>query len=135
MDMRNLGLIRLMTEKMAWHGQRQEVLAQNVANADTPGYRGRDLEAFDFKREMRQAARMEMAGARPGHVSGTLPPKPDFRNPEERSPYETSPDKNNVVLEEQLGKIGQNSMEYQTVLNLYRKQVGMIRMALRSGGQ
>ena len=38
-----LGLLDAISEKMRWHQTRQTLLAENVANADTPGYRGRDL--------------------------------------------------------------------------------------------
>jgi flagellar basal-body rod protein FlgB len=39
-----------------------------------------------------------------------------------------------VVLEEQMMKVGQTSMDYQTITNLYKKQVNMIKTAIRSGG-
>lgn len=130
MDLKDSGLFRLMSDKMAWHNQRQEVLAKNVSNADTPNYRPNDLVAFDFKKQLRVASQMQVAGSGTGHMAGTLPVKSGFQDGKERSPYETAPGGNAVVLEEQLMKVGQNAMEYQTVTNLYRKQVTMLKTAL-----
>lgn len=134
MDLRNLGLFRVMTEKMDWHNQRQEILARNVANADTPEYRPHDLVAFDFKRELRQANGIPLAGNRAGHISD-VKDKGTFRDGKTRTTYETAPAGNSVVLEEQMILAGRNAMDYQTLLNIYRKQVGMLRTAIgRSGG-
>jgi flagellar basal-body rod protein FlgB len=130
MDLGDTGLFRLMNDKMAWHNQRQEVLSQNVANADTPHYQASDLTAFDFKKQLRSHQQMSLAGSGSGHLAGTLPMKGPFDAAKERTPYETSPDGNGVVLEEQMLKVGQNALEYQTVTNLYRKQVGMLRTAM-----
>ena len=38
----------MLRERMTWLNQRQDVLSQNVANADTPGYVARDLKPLDF---------------------------------------------------------------------------------------
>ena len=46
MDPGKLALFRLAEQRLAWLDRRQEVLAQNIANADTPGYAARDLPAF-----------------------------------------------------------------------------------------
>jgi len=133
MNLKNMGLFRLISDKMAWHNQRQEILAQNVANADTPGYQGRDLAPFDFKTEMRRTARMEMAATRSGHLAGTTPRGSDFKDDRKSGAYETTPDGNAVVLEEQMMKISRNAMDYQTVTNIYRKQVNLIKSALTRG--
>lgn len=130
MDLKDSGLFRLMSDKMAWHNQRQELLSKNISNADTPHYRPHDLVEFDFKKQLRNSARMQLAGSQSGHLSGTIPEKGTFADAAERSPYETAPDGNAVVLEEQMMKVGQNNMEYQTVTNLYRKQVGMLKTAM-----
>lgn len=130
MDLGDTGLFRMMNDKMAWHNQRQEVLSQNVANADTPHFQASDLTAFDFKKQLRAHQQMALAGGKQGHLSSSLPQQGPFQADKERTPYETSPDGNGVVLEEQMLKIGQNALEYQTVTNLYRKQVGMLRTAM-----
>ena len=48
----DLSLFAAMKQKMQWHQARQGVLAENVANAETPGYRSRDLKVFSFSEEV-----------------------------------------------------------------------------------
>ena len=43
-------LFQLLSARLGWLGQRQATLSQNIANADTPNYRPRDLRARDFER-------------------------------------------------------------------------------------
>ena len=50
MELDKIALFGLVKKRLAWLAQRQEVLAKNIANADTPGYKPRDLKAFDFRR-------------------------------------------------------------------------------------
>jgi flagellar basal-body rod protein FlgB len=133
MDLDRIGIFKLMKDKMSWSNQRQEVLAQNVANADTPGYKPRDLVQFDFRKELRDTAKLEMAGTASSHLTGTLPENQGFKSGRERSVYETAPAGNAVVLEEQMMKVGQNSMEYQSTVNLYRKQLALLKTALSKG--
>ncbi|ACI98320.1 flagellar basal body rod protein FlgB [Rhodospirillum centenum] len=135
MDLNKIGLFKLISEKMAWHSQRQGVLAQNVANSDTPDYKPQDLVAFDFRKELRESGRMEIAQTNPMHMAGTLPRDRPFKDGRQRATYETAPDGNAVVLEEQMTKLGQNAIEFQGVTNIYRKQIAMLKTALGRGGQ
>ena len=48
MDGSSVPLLSLLTTRMSWLSGRQSVLAQNVANADTPGYQARDMKPMDF---------------------------------------------------------------------------------------
>ena len=45
-------IMSMMKKKMGWLSQRQSVLAQNVANADSPNYVGSDLKPFTFREEI-----------------------------------------------------------------------------------
>ena len=130
MAINDLPILSALRTKMQWHQERQRVLAENVSNADTPEFRPHDLVQFDFKKQLRETARMPLAGGENGHLSGTIVSKTGFKDGQERNPYETAPAGNAVVLEEQMIKVGQNAMEYQTVTNLYRKQVCMLKTAM-----
>lgn len=136
MDYKNVTLFDMAHKKMRWLAQRQDVLAQNVANADTPDYRARDLVALDFRRTLdQQFARLQMASASMGKsLPGTLPTDPKFRDPEERMVYEEAIDGNNVVLEEQLVKIQETQMEHQASTRLLRKYQSMMKTALGRNG-
>ena len=54
MDLSKIPIFEAIAKRMSWLGERQTVLAQNVANADTPGFAARDLKAPDFSRLMAQ---------------------------------------------------------------------------------
>ena len=48
MTIENIGLFQAMSAKMNYLAERQKVISQNVANADTPGYTSQDLKKVDF---------------------------------------------------------------------------------------
>ena len=136
MDLSNMSLFKMARQKMGWLGQRQSVLAQNIANANTPGYRSKELEGLEFNRELRKLTPVRMAATSGEHLNGTVTP-PDYRIEKVRlkDVYEVNPDGNSVVMEEQLMKLSDNQMQYQLATNIYQKNMKMIRMALGSQGQ
>jgi len=125
-----------LSRKMGWLSQRQNVLAQNVANADTPGFKPLDMEEAQFQRTLKRALRpMAPRVTHAGHVDASIPQRPEsFRSDEAKEKYETTPTGNAVVLEEQLVKVSDTQMDYQTMTNLYKKHMGMFRIALGRGG-
>ncbi|AWK84825.1 flagellar basal body rod protein FlgB [Azospirillum thermophilum] len=133
MDLGNLGLFKLMSRKMGWLTQRQEVLAQNIANADTPEYKSRDLKPFTFRDALTDNRRLTPSATNAAHLAGTRGPGGIAKDQKVRDPYETAPDGNNVILEDQMIRQGQTVMDYQTITNLYKKQVAMIKSAIRTG--
>lgn len=131
MEIGNLSIFSIVKKRMAWLGHRQEVLAQNIANSDTPGYKARDLKAFKFKDLVRREnAGLSMSTTEKSHLGGQRKRVRDFAETEDRKPYETSPNGNSVVLEEQMAKMSENSISYSLASELYKKHMGMIRMAL-----
>jgi flagellar basal-body rod protein FlgB len=133
MDMDKLGLFRLISGKMNWLTERQQVLAQNIANADTPDYRPSDLVPFDFKTALRETTRLPPARTEAGHLSGASARSGDARAERQRGTYETALDGNSVVLEEQLMKVAKSGMDYQLATQMYRKHVGLLKMAIGRG--
>ena len=55
MNLPEIPLLSMLKERMGWLNQRQNLLSQNVANADTPGYTARDLKPVDFEQALRNA--------------------------------------------------------------------------------
>lgn len=135
MDLGGLGLFRIMAGKIGYLTQRQGVLAQNVANSDTPNFKPSDLKPFDFRTALAQTTVLQPQLTSGAHLQGTavrdVGPGKLEKN---RRPYETKPDGNAVIIEEQMLKIADTGTEYETVLNLYRKQVNMIRTAIGRTG-
>ena len=63
MGLFDLPILGALKSRMKWHAERQVVLAQNVANAETPGYGTRDLKAPDFRRMLEQMPARGVASA------------------------------------------------------------------------
>lgn len=118
---------------MGWLSRRQEVLAQNIANSDTPNYKASDLQPFDFqdmvKRQQMQNGR-GLNTTSPMHFAGTRSQTSPFAEVQDTAPYETAPNGNAVVLEEQLAKLGEVQLQHRLTTELYRKHIGMIKIAI-----
>jgi len=130
-----MAIFKMANKRMDWLSQRQKVLSENVANADTPKYRPSDLKPIDFRTMVRsEQASLKPSQTSPLHLTGTKPVD-QFKAVKERpkDAYEMNPMGNSVVLEEQMQKVGETAREYQLSANLYQKQVGMIRAAIGRG--
>lgn len=122
MTIANTDLLTITREKLNWLGQRQRVLAQNIANADTPEYRARDLKPLNYNQEdSRNFIRFVMAKTDDRHISGHSDGRYEFDTKRDRHNYETAPMKNNVVLEEQMMKLNSTSADYQLATSIYRQ--------------
>jgi flagellar basal-body rod protein FlgB len=135
MNYTNLPLFNIMKNKMEYLSQRQGVLAQNVANADTPDYKARDITEPDFKAMTKNVSRnaslqLPVAVTDSKHITGSGHGKKIFAIERKDSTYERNPNGNNVVLEQEMMQISQNQAEYQKVLSLYRKSVELFKTAL-----
>lgn len=131
MDLGNIPIFRMMSAKMSWLGHRQRILAQNIANSDTPGYVPSDLKPIDLKRSSaRQTFRLQLAVTNSSHIGSTIQKSGFGDERKSRTTYETSPTGNAVVLEEQMIKAADNAAAHQLVINLYKKNVSFIKIAL-----
>ena len=129
----NLPLLAMARKRMDWVAQRQEVLAKNVANANTPGYRAQDVAPLSFKDEMSRVTPVAQTVTHTSHMNAA-PPPPKYDPVVEKRPFETSPDGNAIVLEEQMEKIGEAKGAYELAANLFQKHVRMIRTAIGRSG-
>ena len=130
MDATSHELFGALKQRLRWLGQRQEVLARNIANSDTPGYRPRDLKPFAFSgllAEPRQAVALSATDA--GHLGGRRRDPTAFASRRDRAPYETAPAGNAVVLEEQMAKVNETTVSHQLATGVYRKHLAMIKTA------
>lgn len=105
------GLLSTLKERMAWLGARQTVLARNVANANTPGFKPEDVAAFDPK------------GLKPMAVSSKGDGDPSHR-------FETKPTGQIVSLEDEMAKLAEVQLDYQLATTLYGKSLGLIKIAI-----
>jgi len=122
--------IELAESRLRWLDRRQEVLARNISNADTPGYRPRDLASFSA--HLARAAGGEgMARTDRRHLAGTGGGGPRAR-PDPVT--EVAPDGNAVSLDEQAIKVADTDTAHALAMGLHRRWMGMFRTALGRNG-
>lgn len=130
MDLTQINLFKALNARMHWLNQRQQVLAQNVANADTPGYQARDVAPLDFKALLDKASEpLKMKVTDPAHQGGA-DRLAGVRITERKQKEETSPTGNGVALEEEMMKVADTAQSYDLMTNLLDKSVGMLRIAM-----
>lgn len=131
MSVSKLPLFQALSQKMKWHQTRQTLLAENVANAETPNYRGRDLKEFTFSDHVNQlqAQGISTATTNTQHISVEGQPSHDF-GARRLNSFEITPEGNRVVLEDEMMKVASNQMEYQTATTLYTRSIRLLRTAL-----
>jgi flagellar basal-body rod protein FlgB len=119
--------ITRMAQALAAHaGARQIAVAQNIAQADTPGYRAVDLP--DFAASYREAeAEMTLRATRPGHL-GSDGSAPEFLARTVRGA--ASPDGNTVSVETEMVKAVQVRQEHEMALAIYRSVSDVLRTSL-----
>jgi len=140
MTIQDIGLFQAISSKVDFLSQRQSVISQNIANADTPGYRPQDLVEVDFSGMLQKelngnksavnVTNVSLAATDGAHMGLNGAEQGDARARKQKDLYEVAPAENSVILEEQLLNAGRNSMDYNMMINLYQKQVGMFRIAL-----
>jgi flagellar basal-body rod protein FlgB len=119
--------------RLQWSQERQRVLSENVANADTPSYHARDLAPLKFEAPTAVAGApvttVSLTRAASGHIAGIGQSESPFRA-ESGSDYEVRPTGNAVNLEQEMMKVAANQMDYQAVTPLYTRGLSLIKTAL-----
>jgi flagellar basal-body rod protein FlgB len=127
----DLPLLNQIKGRLAWLDDRQRVIAQNVANADTPGYGARDLKApTDFAAALRQGAGLSMSRTNAMHIAPAGQNVARF-DVGKAPDSETTLDGNSVVVEEQMLKMAESRMAYDAAIGFYQKSMSMIRLAAK----
>ena len=131
MGIMQLSMFGVLADKMRWHQARQGVLAENVANAETPGFQAHELKPFDMELEKSQARLQPLttAATQPGHFSVFSASSAAYGATTDGG-YEITPEGNGVTLEDQMTKVAENQMDFQTVTALYMRSVNIIKTAL-----
>lgn len=129
-------LFHLLSARASFLQARHAVLAQNVANADTPRYQPKDLVEPDFTkllgRQGRAVAPVALQRTSSGHLGG-VPSAVAAAGRQQVDGYETTPSGNGVLIEEQLRHLGGAARGYQLATGLYAKYVGLMRTAIGTG--
>src|SRR5689334_21417300 len=126
MAIMDIPIFAALRTKLQWHQQRQQVLAQNVANADTPNYRPVDLVDPKFQLATPGPAQVQLARTDPGHLAGFIGSGDFPNNPNQ---YQVRPAGNAVNLEDEMMKVAANQMDYQAATQLYTRSMGLLKLA------
>jgi flagellar basal-body rod protein FlgB len=130
MNLPDIPLLSMLRERMTWLHQRQDLLSQNVANADTPGYVARDLKPLDFERALSDAnsgATMMTTNVR--HIA--LSPSHAGKFDDHETPdQESNPNGNAVSLEMEMIKVSDTQAQFQAAANLYAKTITLMKTAI-----
>jgi flagellar basal-body rod protein FlgB len=129
MAVTELPLFSMLKTRMRWLETRQRLLAENVANAETPGYRGRDLKPQEFSRQLQAATSVQMVSTNTGHLAGVTQSDPNFATDRAQA-FEVTPRGNSVSLEEEMMRIAQNQIDHQTAATLYSRSLGLLKTAI-----
>ncbi|MGB8814328.1 MAG: FlgB family protein [Paracoccaceae bacterium] len=122
-----LDVIRMAQAMAAHAGTRQEAIARNVANADTPGYRAMDLPNFAATYQDRGT---EMRASRSGHLRTESPAMSlQPRIADEAA----SPNGNTVSLEGEMVKAVEVRQQHDMALAIYRSTSDILRASLGRG--
>jgi flagellar basal-body rod protein FlgB len=132
----DLPLFSMLRTRMHWHQERQRLLAQNVANADTRNYRPQDLAPLRFepsKIATTSTGALASAGLRrtdAGHM-GFAASSPGSRfQADAGGGHESRPSGNAVNLEDEMIKVAANQMDFQAATTLYTKSLGLLKAAI-----
>jgi flagellar basal-body rod protein FlgB len=122
-------LIDILVQKMSYLNQKQAVLAENVANVDTPGYKQLDVKPFTFGDAMRHAS-IGMATTDPHHM---IPASLAGVNAQtfQTKDGEVLPSGNTVDIEQQMMEVSKTASDYQAAASMYHKMIGLMKIAIK----
>jgi flagellar basal-body rod protein FlgB len=133
MAITDIPILSMLRTRLQWSQERQRVLAQNVANADTPGYRASDLTPVKFATPTQAGAAplttVSLVRTESGHIAGIGQSDSSFRTSSGDN-YEIRPTGNAVNLEQEMIKVAANQMDYQAVTALYTRSLSLLKTAL-----
>ena len=128
----NISLFQALGSKINHLQQSHNIIASNIANADTPGYRPHEIEKVDFGRVLSNVTESNKLSPAVTNVRH-MPTYDQIDNPDigkQKKTYESAPAGNAVIMEEQLVKSNKTMMDYSLMLNIYKKNVGMLKTAI-----
>lgn len=122
-------------------GERERVIASNIANADTPGYKARD---FDFGKALAEAtgtaaaragaAPVPVAATQPGHIgyTGSTAATTSLSTTAlaYRAPNQASLDGNSVEIDVERAKFAENTIRYEAALRFLGGNIKSMQTAI-----
>jgi len=133
MAITDIPILSMLRMRMDWSQVRQKVLAENVANSDTPEYHARDLAPLRFPDPTQVSSNpvtnVALAVTESGHMAGFGGESPNFPT-QNKTGYEVRPAGNAVSLEDEMMKVAANQMDYQAATAIYTRSLKLLKTAL-----
>jgi flagellar basal-body rod protein FlgB len=126
MAISDIPILAMLRERMQWHEARQQVLAENVANADTPNYQAKDLAPPTFDGAL--SASLSLARTDPGHIASSGGGS-GFAT-DESGKYDITPRGNSVTHEDEMMKVASNQMDFEAAASMYTHSLALIKLAI-----
>jgi flagellar basal-body rod protein FlgB len=128
------GYLGLHTEAMQIRTQRSQLLANNIANADTPNYKARDI---DFRQMLQRsealtAPKIRLQRTQPGHFADDVGPL-TIGEAGYRIPMQPTLDGNTVEADVELSAFADNALRYQATLRFLSGRISGLRDAITGG--
>ena len=111
------------------YGERIGVLASNLANADTPGYKARDIDFREVLSQSEPASQLPLAVTQPGQIS-TATADEAYGALKYRNPYQASLDGNTVEMPIEQAAFAANNVRYQASLTFVNDKISELQFAL-----
>jgi len=125
----------LLSKSLDLRSTNQQVIAANIANAETPGYAP---ARFEFEQALQEAVKkstITLATTQPNHISPLAPSVAEAHGTVTREPDTTGiGDQNGVSVDDEMLALSQNQLMYETAAQLLKKKMTMLKYAV-SGGQ
>jgi flagellar basal-body rod protein FlgB len=133
MPISNIPIFSMLRSRMQWQQERQRVLAENVANADTPGFQPRDVAPPTFDRPAPIATGLTLQRTNVSHIGGVVHAGGPQLQGAHKIGQEIRPTGNAVSLEDEMMKVAANQMDYQAVAAIYGRSLSLIKTAMGRG--
>lgn len=111
---------------LSWTSKRQQALASNIANMDTPGYRAKD---FSFQEQLQT---LNVAATAGNHI---VPANNDSTARMYEVATRVKPNGNTVELERELTEITKNGLQYITLVQYLNQKLRTLRASINDGGR
>ena len=130
MKLSSMSFFQMASQRMRWLGARQAVVSQNIANADTPDYKAKDVSSFSEMLSSNRGATSGLSVTNSRHIQGSAPNSGDVRVQDDKTAWEAGLDGNTVTLEQQTIKAADISENYRLAAELYRKGHDLVTLAV-----
>jgi flagellar basal-body rod protein FlgB len=140
MDINAIPLFSMLKSRLSYINAREQLISQNVANADSSSYTPQDLQSFDVNKALEAAAGPETgviqtATTEPGHLQPkTLQSSVQWKVIDTEDSQSTLSG-NKVTLEDEMAKMSDSRMDYEAAVGFYQKAMSLLQMAAKPPGK